>query len=67
MKAKQKLLKDTNHQSYLLRLWRNSPAEPWRASLCNTLTGAQLHFADPVQVFSFLDEQMAGNRQDSDS
>jgi len=61
MKAGQNLPKETNHQSYLLRLWRNGPAEPWRASLCNALTGEQFHFADPVQVFSFLQEQMTGS------
>ncbi len=42
------------YRSYLLRLWRDNPRAPWRASLQSTATGGLEHFADIDSLFAFL-------------
>jgi len=44
----------TNYQSYLLRLWRDGPQEPWRATLHASTTGALHHFAEMEHLYAFL-------------
>jgi hypothetical protein len=48
--------------SYLLRLWQERATSPavWRASLENSRTGERIGFSDTVQLFAFLQEQVAG-------
>jgi hypothetical protein len=45
-----------NYQAYLLRLWRESPSEPWRASLENVTTHEQKRFADAARLLAYLAE-----------
>lgn len=42
------------YQSYMLRLWREAPHGPYRASLQATTNGDQLTFADLPELFTFL-------------
>jgi hypothetical protein len=44
----------TTYQSYLLRLWRDSPHQPWRASLHSSATGAIHQFAEIAHLYAFL-------------
>ena len=48
--------------SYLLRLWQERATSPavWRASLENSRTGERIGFSDTMQLFAFLQEQVAG-------
>jgi hypothetical protein len=46
------------YQSYLLRLWRDDPQAPWRASLQSTATGEIQGFADTASLVTFLVAQM---------
>ncbi|MCE7988087.1 MAG: hypothetical protein DYG89_43535 [Caldilinea sp. CFX5] len=43
-----------NYHSYLLRLWRDQPDDPWRAALQATTTGERINFAEVSQMFAFL-------------
>ena len=43
-----------NYRSYLLRLWRDQPDDPWRAALQATTTGERINFAEVSQMFDFL-------------
>lgn len=51
--------------SYLLRLWQERATSPavWRASLENSRTGEVVGFADTMQLFAFLQEQLGDGRQ----
>jgi hypothetical protein len=50
---------DANYHSYLLRLWRDSADQPWRASLQCTATEERVAFTDLRALFSFLLDQLA--------
>jgi hypothetical protein len=54
----------TSH-AYLVRLWRDSPVEPWRASAKRVADGRELHFANLEKLFLFLYKQTSekGERQ----
>jgi hypothetical protein len=43
-----------NYQSYLLRLWRENPQGPWRASLQSTSTEQVYAFGSLDQLWAFL-------------
>ena len=45
-----------HYQSFMLRLWREAPDEPYRASLQATTNGEQVAFADLATLFTFLSE-----------
>ncbi len=47
------------YRSYLLRLWRHSPQDAWRASLQNVSTGQTYHFARAEELWAFLQAVMA--------
>jgi hypothetical protein len=51
--------------SYLLRLWQTQSGDVlvWRASLENARTGVRRSFADPAEMFSFLQCKMAHSDQ----
>jgi hypothetical protein len=50
--------------AYLVRLWRDNPDEPWRASAKRVADGRELHFANPEKLFLFLHEQtIEGSQQ----
>lgn len=46
-----------DYQSYLLRLWRDGPQRPWRASLHCVATDTLHHFADMTYLLAFLQAQ----------
>jgi hypothetical protein len=50
----------TDYHSYLLRLWRDGPYRPWRASLHCAATGTRHYFADMVHLFAFLQARTDG-------
>jgi len=45
--------------SYLLRLWRHNPQGAWLASLQNIRTGETRHFAQPEELWAYLQAEMA--------
>jgi hypothetical protein len=49
---------DSNHPSDyhagLLRLWRDGPGDPWRASLQDVESGERIGFADLERLFAHL-------------
>lgn len=46
-----------DYVSYLLRLWRTSKENPWRASLEDPRTGERLGFGSLEALFVFLREE----------
>ena len=48
---------DRNYLAYLVRLWREDQATPWRASLQAPGDGGSLHFSSLAALFTFLQEQ----------
>ena len=46
-----------DYQSYLLRLWRDGPQRPWRASLHCVATDTLHHFVDTAHLVAFLQAQ----------
>ncbi len=51
--------KQHDYQSYMLRLWRESDATPWRASLESTATGEKQGFASLSDLIAYLQSQAA--------
>jgi hypothetical protein len=49
--------KPRNYYSYLLRLWRENDAAPWRASLEDAHTGERRNFARLQDLFRVLDDE----------
>ncbi len=49
---------DTEHRSYLLRLWRSGGDGDWRASLQAVHNGERHMFADVESLLAFLVEQL---------
>jgi hypothetical protein len=45
------------YQAYLLRLWRENEADPWRASLENTHTGERRSFASLPSLLLYLEQE----------
>jgi len=43
-----------DHRSYLLRLWRAAPGQPWRASLQSAATGETRAFGTVGALVAFL-------------
>lgn len=54
-----------NCRSFLIRMWRDSPQEPWRASLRSVAGGGEVHFVSPEKLFLFLHDQLAGGSVES--
>lgn len=48
----------STYQSYLLRLWRDTPQAVWRASLQSAATEELRHFATVDDLWAFLMAQM---------
>ncbi len=49
--------KSLNYFSYLLRLWREGDAAPWRASLEDAHTGERRNFARLQDLFKAIEEE----------
>lgn len=47
----------TTYRAYLLRLWREDEAAPWRATLEDVHTGERLTFADLPALCEFITRQ----------
>ena len=47
------------YQAYLLRLWRESATEPWRATLEDPHTGERLGFGGVDGLLSYLIQRLA--------
>ena len=52
--------KPLNYCSYLLRLWRENEAAPWRASLEDAHTGKRRNFARLQDLFKALESETDG-------
>lgn len=48
----------SNYHAYLLRVWRENDAEPWRATLENPHTGERLAFAGADRLLAYLSGQL---------
>jgi hypothetical protein len=46
-----------NYRAYLLRLWRESQHDPWRATLEDPHTGERLGFAGMDRLIAYLRRQ----------
>jgi hypothetical protein len=47
----------TDYHSYLLRIWRDGPQRPWRASMQCATTDTLHYFADMSHLIAFLKAQ----------
>lgn len=54
----------STYQSYLLRLWRDTPQSVWRASVQSSATEELRHFATVAELWAFLMAQMGGKDDD---
>ena len=50
------------YQSFLLRLWKETPELPWRFQVRCVSTGKEHRFSELEQVLAFLQEAAAGER-----
>jgi hypothetical protein len=50
--------KPDNCQAYLVRMWRDGPQEPWRASVKTVANGREIYFVSPEKLFLFLHRKM---------
>lgn len=50
-----------HYQSYLLRLWRETPPGEWRASLQDVSTGNCHYFATLELLFTYLQQRTVEN------
>ena len=57
----------SDYLAYLLRLWRDGPGTPWRASLETPDGAAPVRFASAAALFAFLRDQLADPDPDSDA
>jgi hypothetical protein len=49
-----KLTQPTHYQAYLVRLWRDSAADPWRVVVVYVPTGEKRHFASLAACFAYI-------------
>jgi hypothetical protein len=47
-----------NSHSYMVRMWRDGPEEPWRASVKSVASDREMHFPSPEKLFLFLYGQL---------
>lgn len=64
MKQAKNIRKPGEYQAYLIRLWRDSDQEPWRAMAKQVSTGREIHFDSPEKLFLFLHAQICGEGLD---
>lgn len=60
-------LQSTNCQAYLLRMWRDNPQEPWRASVKMVADGQEIHFLSPEKLFLFLHQEMITSNNEGEN
>jgi hypothetical protein len=49
------------YRSYLVRLWRETPGEPWRCQVHCVTTGRERRFAGLTELFEFLEVEAANS------
>ena len=49
----------TEYRSYLLRLWREGAAAPWRGQVRNIAAGDERRFASLAELLAFLEDEIA--------
>lgn len=54
----------TEYRSYLLRLWREGPAAPWRGHVRSITAREERRFASLEALFAFLEEETGGEGPD---
>jgi hypothetical protein len=54
----------TDYHAGLLRLWRDGPGGPWRASLQDAESGERIGFADLERLFAYL-RRLTGDTPDT--
>jgi hypothetical protein len=47
------------YRSYLVRLWREAPGEPWRCQVHCVTTRRERRFAGLAELFEFLEAEVA--------
>ncbi|MEZ4705570.1 MAG: hypothetical protein R3A44_00105 [Caldilineaceae bacterium] len=48
--------------SYLVRIWRDTPSTPWRASARSVQSGETVRFSTLEALYEFLDAQTVADR-----
>ena len=46
------------NETYLVRLWRDNPRSPWRATVHKVRTGEETHFARTEDMLAYLQTDM---------
>lgn len=54
-----------SYQAYLLRLWRESDADPWRAVLEDPHTGERIGFGGVDRLLAYLAQQLSPGPADA--
>ena len=55
---------DRNTQSFLVRLWRENPHDPWRVYVRNLQSNASQVFVTMNELFAYLESE--GREQEND-
>lgn len=55
------------HRAYLVRLWRDGPQQPWRATVKQVSDGQELHFSSPEKLLLFLHGKTTGSERSQPS
>jgi hypothetical protein len=51
------------YRSYMVRLWREAPGDPWRCQVQCVGTGREQRFAGLTELFEFLVVDVAGGSE----
>jgi len=60
------MIESDDYRAYMLRLWRDDGASPWRAQLEDASSSRRYNFTDVGQLVDFLLSEMAQNGNDED-
>lgn len=50
-------------RAFLVRLWRDGPQQPWRATVKQVSDGLEFHFSSPEKLLLFLHEKTTGSEE----
>lgn len=51
-------------RAFLVRLWRDGPQQPWRATVKQVSDGLEFHFSSPEKLLLFLHEKTTGSEEE---
>lgn len=54
-------------RAFLVRLWRDGPQQPWRATVKQVSDGLEFHFSSPERLLLFLHESTTGASENGSS